>query len=123
MNEWLIFGGAILLSSAFFLNIVTLFKLRAIENLLNEYSPAPQPEPELLENRINEISREFGLSGKEREIARQLYIGKNNYEIAEALSVAENTVKSHNYRLYKKLGVENRVQAVNLIREGAKSGR
>ena len=48
-------------------------------------------------------------------------LGINPAMTAEALSVAENTVKSHNYRLYKKLGVENRVQAVNLIREGGKS--
>ena len=48
-------------------------------------------------------------------------LGINPAMTAEALSVAENTVTSHNYRLYKKLGVENRVQAVNLIREGGKS--
>lgn len=88
---------------------------------MNEYSPAAQAEAESMETRIDIISKEFGLSEKERQIARQLYNGKNNYEIAEALSVAENTVKSHNYRLYKKLGVENRVQTVNLIREGGKS--
>lgn len=110
-----------MLSSAFFLNIITLVKIRTIEGLLNEYSPAAQSEAESMETRIDIISKEFGLSEKERQIARQLYNGKNNYEIAEALSMAENTVKSHNYRLYKKLGVENRVQAVNLIREGGKS--
>ncbi len=91
MNELLVFGGAVLLPVAWD----------------SQY-----------EERIREFSRQYGLSDKEREIARQLYNGKNNYEIAEAMSVAENTVKSHNYRLYKKLGVENRVQAVNLIREG-----
>ena len=119
MNEWLIFGGAILLISAIFLNLITLVKLRTIESLLNN-NPASQSQDGQYEERINELSRQYGLSDKEREIARQLYKGKNNYEIAEALSVAENTVKSHNYRLYRKLGVENRVQAVNLIREGIK---
>lgn len=56
---------------------------------MNEYSPAAQAEAESMETRIDIISKEFGLSEKERQIARQLYNGKNNYEIAEALSVAE----------------------------------
>lgn len=119
MNEWLIFGGAIFLPAAFFLNLITLVKLRTIENLLKN-KLAPQSCNGRYEERINELSQKYGLSYKEREIARQLYKGKNNYEIAEALSVAESTVKSHNYRLYRKLGVENRVQAVNLIRDGIK---
>ena len=117
MNEWLIFGGAVLLPLAIFLNLTTLIKLRNMEDLLNDMS-ALQSQSGRYEERINELSHQYGLSGKEREIVRQLYKGKNNFEIAEALSVAENTVKSHNYRLYKKLGVENRVQAVNLIRDG-----
>ena len=116
MNELLVFGGAVLLSIAISLNLISLVKLKTIENFLNEVIPAQVQT----EERISEISKQYGLSDKEREIARQLYNGKNNYEIAEAMSVAENTVKSHNYRLYKKLGVENRVQAVNLIREGIK---
>lgn len=118
MNELLVFGGAVLLSIAIYLNLISLIKLKTIENFLNEVIPAPQSAQVQTEERISEISKQYGLSDKEREIARQLYNGKNNYEIAEAMSVAENTVKSHNYRLYKKLGVENRVQAVNLIREG-----
>lgn len=120
MNELLVFGGAVLLSIAIYLNLISLIKLKTIENFLNEVIPAPQSAQVQTEERISEISKQYGLSDKEREIARQLYNGKNNYEIAEAMSVAENTVKSHNYRLYKKLGVENRVQAVNLIREGIK---
>ena len=117
MNEWLVLGSAVLLSAAIFLNLITLAKLRKIECLLNNIVPASKSRDVLYEERLNQLSQQFGLSDKEREIARQLYEGKNNYEIAQALSVAENTVKSHNYRLYKKLGVDNRVQAVNLIRE------
>ena len=38
-------------------------------------------------------------------------------EIADALGLSENTIKTYNFRLYKKLEVESRVQAVNKIRE------
>ena len=68
------------------------------------------------DERINFLAQHYGLSPREISIVKQLYEGKNNCEIASALNLAENTVKSHNYRIYKKLGAENRVQAINIIR-------
>ena len=62
------------------------------------------------------VSRECGLSDRELEIARLLCKGKNNNDIASELFVSPNTVKVHTSNLYRKLGVKNRVQAVQVLR-------
>lgn len=58
----------------------------------------------------------FALSTREKEIAKLLYEGKNNNDIADILFLSTNTVKVHASNLYKKLGVNNRVQAIKVIR-------
>lgn len=52
------------------------------------------------------------LSARELEILHWLVRGKANLEIAEALGLSTLTVKNHLQRIYRKLQVRNRVQAV-----------
>lgn len=52
------------------------------------------------------------LTDSERKILLQLAEGKSNTDIANFLFLSHNTVKTHIYNLYRKLGVSNRVQAV-----------
>ncbi len=66
--------------------------------------------------RLNLIIAQYGLSNREGEIAELLFQGKNNKEIAAQLYLSPNTIKVHASNLYKKLGVSNRVQAVQVIR-------
>ena len=53
----------------------------------------------------------------ERELAvlSHLVDGRSNREIADALYIGESTVKTHLRNIYDKLGVANRVQAVNRV--------
>jgi len=71
---------------------------------------------ESIEHRIEKLSEEFGLSGREEEIALLIYSGMNNAEIAEKLFLSTNTVKVHASNLYKKIGASGRLQAVQIIR-------
>lgn len=57
-----------------------------------------------------------GLTPRELEILEQIAAGKSTREIAETLFVSENTVKTHASRLYDKLGVSRRTQAVQEAR-------
>ena len=41
--------------------------------------------------------------------------GLTNQNISDRLHISVNTVKSHVKRIYKKLGVTNRLQLVNLL--------
>ena len=52
------------------------------------------------------------LTERERQVLRQLTLGKSNKEIAAALFVTEETVKTHVAHVLAKLQVDNRSQAV-----------
>lgn len=57
------------------------------------------------------------LTAREREIMAWVSQGKSNWEVGQILGCAEQTVKKHLQRIYRKLGVENRMAAVNCLRE------
>ena len=57
------------------------------------------------------------LSERELEVLRLISAGLSNPEIAGCLFVAVGTVKAHTSSIYSKLGVNNRVQAVQRARE------
>jgi DNA-binding CsgD family transcriptional regulator len=61
--------------------------------------------------------KELGITPREHEILGLIAEGLSNREIGERLFVSENTVKTHSSRLFDKLGVSRRVQAVLKGRE------
>src|SRR5690606_32807613 len=57
------------------------------------------------------------LSERELEILALLAAGRSNAQIAEELVLAVGTVEAHNHRIFSKLGVRSRAQAVLRARE------
>jgi predicted ATPase/DNA-binding NarL/FixJ family response regulator len=57
------------------------------------------------------------LTDRELEVLRLMAAGLSNPQIAERLIVATGTVKAHTNNIFSKLGVSNRVQAVNRAKE------
>jgi len=65
---------------------------------------------------LKSLDLKCGITKREMEIVKLIARGNTNKEISEILFIALQTVKDHNRRIFRKLGVKNRVQLVNLIR-------
>ena len=66
--------------------------------------------------RNEEAIRSLGLTARECEILELLASGQSNKELARALGISPNTVKTHVARVYEKLEVDRRVQAIEKAR-------
>jgi DNA-binding CsgD family transcriptional regulator len=60
---------------------------------------------------------ELGLTPRELEILEHIARGMSTREIAAALFVSENTVKTHASRVFAKLDVSRRTQAVQVAKQ------
>ncbi|RZK66114.1 MAG: response regulator transcription factor [Pedobacter sp.] len=63
-----------------------------------------------------EVSR-LGLSKRELEVLQLMAEGLSNLEIADRLFVSLNTIKTHSSRIFEKLEVQRRTQAVEIARK------
>jgi DNA-binding CsgD family transcriptional regulator len=61
------------------------------------------------------LQERFSLTDRETAIVSKAAKGWRNSRIAEDLGISEQTVKNHLAAVYKKLGVSNRVELLNLI--------
>lgn len=85
--------------------------LRQIEHLPEQHPVAPKIEPEVMDENFTI------LSGREAEIMDWVTQGKTNQEIGMILDISAFTVKNHLQRIFKKLNVLNRAQAVSKFRK------
>lgn len=75
----------------------------------------PQPRPAAFERNAAAI-RSLGLTERECDILARLASGQSNKELARTLAISPNTVKTHLARVFEKLEVQNRMQAVEKAR-------
>lgn len=61
--------------------------------------------------------KELAITPREHEILGLIAQGLSNREIGEQLFVSENTVKTHSSRIFEKLSVNRRMQAVQKAKE------
>jgi DNA-binding NarL/FixJ family response regulator len=78
----------------------------ALTKRLVERFARQQPVSATTRNLVN------ALTARERDVLRLVARGLSNQEVAAALYISETTVKTHLGRLFAKLGVRDRVQAV-----------
>ena len=71
-------------------------------------APSPPPGPS------RRVPPRFGLTAREAEIMDLVAEGLSNGEIAASAFLAEKTVKNHLNRIFAKLGVRTRAEAISL---------
>lgn len=76
-------------------------------------TPAPAPAEF---HRNDAAIASLGLSPRECEILALLASGQSNKEMARRLGISPNTVKTHIARVFEKLAVQKRMQAVEKAR-------
>ena len=80
--------------------------------------------PEQCDDAVEDALESLDLSEREAEIMKWVRFGKTNQEIGLILDISAFTVKNHLQRIFRKLDVSNRAQAVAKLRvDGAGSGR
>lgn len=65
------------------------------------------------------IKQQFGLTRREQQLVELVGRGLTNKEIAGTLCLSEQTVKNHVHRVLRKLGVRDRLAAVEVCRTEA----
>ncbi len=87
---------------------------RSKEIVIVKEAPVPAGGPFVLNA---EKLQELGITQREHEILGLIAQGLSNREIGEKLFVSENTVKTHSSRLFDKMSVNRRVQAVQKAKD------
>lgn len=86
-------------------------------------SDAPIPDlGRMVEERCEQVAREHNLTPREGEIVLYLGRGHSYAYIANALTVSENTVRTHVRNIYRKLGVTSREELLAVV-HGEDGGR
>ena len=83
--------------------------LDEVRRFLGEAAPARAPERDRL--RLGE------LTPRERSVLERIARGLDNAEIAASLGLSEKTVRNHITRVFDKIGVDHRYQAIVLARD------
>jgi len=65
--------------------------------------------------RWHALATELGMSRRQREIARRILRGLGDKQIAAELEIAVPTIRTHLGRMFRKYGVQDRVELVLLL--------
>ena len=92
----------------------------AISQMINEgyyYPPLTQAFLKSSSNVTDALNPINQLSERELEIALLYARGDGNLEIANKLDIKQNTVSTYKKRIFEKLGIDNLVELIELIKE------
>lgn len=82
----------------------------------NGTTHAAEQQIDTIASELPSMMQAYQLSDRESQILHWVAMGKTNPEIASILQISSFTVKNHMQRVFKKLDVTNRAQAVSKFR-------
>lgn len=104
----------VLVALMVFVNAVEQYRVDAI---FRDFARRTPRDLALNDRFMEEAKASYGLTPREYEVMLLLYEGLTAPQIQTRLVISLNTVNSHMKRIYKKLGVHNRVELYNKIKE------
>lgn len=109
LEEYLLYKSVVI----YVINFVSLVKLKGFVKSLFPQETGPVGMDVSMEH----LFQKYKLTQREQEVIRLICSGKSSKDIENELFLSPHTIKEYIYRIYKKTGVKNRVQMVNLFRE------
>ena len=70
------------------------------------------PSQNILVSALNRTKELYSISSREMDVFKLLVNGLSNKEISDELFISEHTVKNHITRIFQKLAVTDRLQAM-----------
>lgn len=64
---------------------------------------------------MEHVFEQYGVTKRERQIVEKICLGKTNKQIADELFISLQTVKDHTHRIYSKVGINGRMQLVQMM--------
>jgi len=108
LEEYLLFKSALF----YVINLVSLVRLKSFVKSVFPQETSPVGTSVLMDH----LFEKYKLTQREQQVARLICSGKSSRDIENELYLSPHTIKEYIYRIYKKTGVKNRVQLVNLFR-------
>lgn len=103
--------GAVALLAFHGANLPALLYLRAKADRVF----APVKAEHATKQGMEHVLDHYGVTKRERQIVQKICLGKTNKQIAEELFISLQTVKDHTHRIYSKIGVNSRMQLVQMM--------
>jgi len=97
----------------------------AVRSVASSYAVCPQELCQVLFDYVSRqrahlpnlaIKQQLGLTRREQQLVELISRGLTNKEIAVELGLSEQTVKNHIHRVIRKVGVSDRLEAVEMCR-------
>lgn len=97
----------------------------AVKSVANNHAVCPQELCQVLFDYVSRqrahlpslaIKQQLGLTRREQQLVELISRGLTNKEIAVELGLSEQTVKNHIHRVLRKVGVSDRLEAVEMCR-------
>ena len=91
--------------------------LSLVPSDITSFKPSDEEIAAFEEKGLVDVGTRYGISSREREVLGHLLSGLTARAIAERMFVSVPTVKSHIYRIYKKMGVHSQEELLTLMEE------
>jgi len=92
-------------------NLFPLLYLRIKSDYIFQPVKAENSDKEILQK----IAKRYRITKRERQIMTEICMGKTNQQIADELFISLQTVKDHTHRIYSKIGINSRMQLIQLV--------